>query len=157
MRIGIGYDAHKLVEGRKLIIGGVEIPYQKGLLGHSDADVLVHAIMDAILGALAAGSIGDFFPDSDDKYKNISSLLLLAQIGEFLKKEGYKIVNIDTVIVAQEPKMAKHILNMRNNIAQVLNIKKELVGIKATTTEGLGFEGKKEGIAAQAVALLDKV
>lgn len=157
MRIGIGYDVHKLVEGRKLIIGGVEIPHEKGLLGHSDADVLLHTISDAILGALALGDIGKFFPDTDDKYKGADSLELLKEVGCMISKKGYIVGNIDSIIMAQAPKMAPHIDQMRKNIANALGIDVSQVGVKATTTENLGFEGRKEGISSQAVVLLEKV
>lgn len=157
MRIGIGYDVHKLVEGRKLIIGGVEIPHEKGLLGHSDADVLLHTISDAILGALALGDIGKFFPDTDDKYKGANSLELLKEVGCMISKKGYIVGNIDSIIMAQAPKMAPHIDQMRKNIANALGIDVSQVGVKATTTENLGFEGRKEGISSQAVVLLEKV
>ncbi|MGB9840619.1 2-C-methyl-D-erythritol 2,4-cyclodiphosphate synthase [Thermovenabulum sp.] len=157
MRIGIGYDAHRLVEGRKLIVGGVNIPFEKGLLGHSDADVLVHAINDALLGAAALGDIGRHFPDTDPKYKDISSLVLMKRVAELLKVEGFGIVNIDSVIIAEKPKFAPYIEKMRENIAFALNIQKEKVSIKATTTEGMGFEGRGEGISAKAVCLIKKL
>ena len=156
MRIGIGYDVHKLVENRKLIIGGVTIPHEKGLDGHSDADVLVHAIMDSLLGALAMGDIGKFFPDTDMKYKDVDSMLLLKEVASFINEKGYKIGNIDSVIIAQQPKMAPFIDSMRVRIAQVLEIDVEQVGVKATTTEHLGFEGRKEGISLSSVAILFK-
>ena len=156
MRIGIGYDVHKLVENRKLIIGGVTIPHEKGLDGHSDADVLVHAIMDSLLGALAMGDIGKFFPDTDMKYKDVDSMLLLKEVASFIDEKGYKIGNIDSVIIAQQPKMAPFIDSMRVRIAQVLEIDVEQVGVKATTTENLGFEGRKEGISSSSVAILFK-
>ena len=156
MRIGIGYDVHKLVENRKLIIGGVTIPHEKGLDGHSDADVLVHAIMDSLLGALAIGDIGKFFPDTDMKYKGVDSMLLLKEVASFIDEKGYKIGNIDSVIIAQQPKMAPFIDSMRVRIAQVLEIDVEQVGVKATTTEHLGFEGRKEGISSSSVAILFK-
>ncbi|MBP8762555.1 MAG: 2-C-methyl-D-erythritol 2,4-cyclodiphosphate synthase [Acetoanaerobium sp.] len=156
MRIGIGYDVHKLVENRKLIIGGVTIPHEKGLDGHSDADVLVHAIMDSLLGALAMGDIGKFFPDTDMKYKGVDSMLLLKEVASFIDDKGYKIGNIDSVIIAQQPKMAPFIDSMRVRIAQVLEIDVEQVGVKATTTEHLGFEGRKEGISSSSVAILFK-
>ena len=156
MRIGIGYDVHKLVENRKLIIGGVTIPHEKGLDGHSDADVLVHAIMDSLLGALALGDIGKFFPDTDMKYKGVDSMLLLKEVASFIDEKGYKIGNIDSVIIAQQPKMAPFIDSMRVRIAQVLEIDVEQVGVKATTTEHLGFEGRKEGISSSSVAILFK-
>ncbi|KYO67388.1 2-C-methyl-D-erythritol 2,4-cyclodiphosphate synthase [Thermovenabulum gondwanense] len=157
MRIGIGYDTHRLVEGRKLIVGGVNIPFEKGLLGHSDADVLVHAINDALLGAAALGDIGRHFPDTDPKYKDISSLVLMKRVAELLKEEGFGIVNIDSVIIAEKPKFAPYIEKMRENIAFALNIQKEKVSIKATTTEGMGFEGRGEGISAKAVCLIKKL
>ncbi|MDO4710579.1 MAG: 2-C-methyl-D-erythritol 2,4-cyclodiphosphate synthase [Peptostreptococcaceae bacterium] len=156
-RIGIGYDVHQLTEGRKLILGGVEIPFHKGLLGHSDADVLIHTIMDAILGALGRGDIGRHFPDNDPKYKDISSRVLLREVAAFLKKEGYQIVNIDSVIVAQAPKMLPYIEQMKENIAEDLEIERSKINIKATTTEWLGFEGRGEGISSQAVVLITKV
>ena len=156
LRIGIGYDVHKLVENRKLIIGGVTIPHEKGLDGHSDADVLVHAIMDSLLGALAMGDIGKFFPDTDMKYKDVDSMLLLKEVASFINEKGYKIGNIDSVIIAQQPKMAPFIDSMRVRIAQVLEIDVEQVGVKATTTEHLGFEGRKEGISSSSVAILFK-
>lgn len=154
MRIGMGYDVHKLVEGRKLIIGGVEIPYEKGLLGHSDADVLLHAISDALLGAAALGDIGKHFPDTDPAYKGISSLLLLEQVGKLLEENYFFIENIDATIIAQKPKMRPYIDTMRANIANALNISIEQVNVKATTEEGLGFTGTGEGISSQAICLL---
>ncbi|MDN5332545.1 MAG: 2-C-methyl-D-erythritol 2,4-cyclodiphosphate synthase [Tepidanaerobacteraceae bacterium] len=157
MRIGIGYDAHRLVKGRKLVLGGVEIPYEKGLLGHSDADVLVHAINDALLGAAALGDIGVHFPDTDPEYKDIRSVILLKRVGEMLKREGFGVVNIDAVICAERPKLSPYVERMRENIAQALNISKEKVSVKATTTEGMGFEGRGEGISAQAVCLIKKL
>ena len=157
MRIGNGYDVHKLTENRKLILGGVDIPYEKGLLGHSDADVLIHAIMDALLGACALGDIGSFFPDTDDKYKDISSILLLKKVGQVLKKENYTIINIDSIVAAQSPKLSPYINIMRENIADALEIPVGNVGIKATTTEHLGFEGRGEGISAYAVCLVKKI
>lgn len=156
MRIGHGYDVHRLVEGRKLIIGGVDIPHEKGLLGHSDADVLAHAISDALLGALAMGDIGHLFPDNDPAYEGADSLWLMSQIVPLIKKAGYKISNIDSTIIAQAPKLAPHILKMRENIARTLGVGVEDVSIKATTEEGLGFSGEKLGIAAHAVCLLVK-
>ncbi len=155
MRIGTGYDVHRLTEERKLIVGGVEIPYEKGLLGHSDADVLLHAIMDALLGAAAFGDIGRHFPDSEAEYKGISSLVLLERVGELLEENCFLIENIDATIIAQAPKMRPYIESMRENIARVLHIEMEQVNIKATTEEGLGFTGAGEGIAAQAVCLLN--
>lgn len=157
MRIGTGYDVHALVPGRKLIVGGVDIPHETGLLGHSDADVLVHAIMDAILGALGLPDIGTLFPDTDAEYKDIDSLLLLARVEKRMREEGYAIGNLDTVIMAQRPKMMPHIPSMKENIARVLHCEETLVGIKATTTEKLGFVGREEGMAAQAVCLLRRV
>ena len=154
MRIGMGYDVHKLVEGRKLIMGGVEIPYEKALLGHSDADVLLHAIMDALLGAAALGDIGKHFPDTDPAYKGISSMLLLEEVVRVLSEKEFVIGNVDVTIIAQEPKMAPHITAMRENIAADLDIAVDSVSVKATTTERLGFTGRSEGIAAHAVALL---
>lgn len=154
MRIGMGYDVHRLVEGRDLIMGGVKIPYEKGLLGHSDADVLLHAISDALLGAAALGDIGKHFPDSDPQYKGISSLLLLGKVGELLEEHLYFIENIDATIIAQAPKMRPHIDKMRENIAEVLHLDVSQVNVKATTEEGLGFTGSGEGISAQAVCLI---
>lgn len=154
MRIGMGYDVHKLVEGRKLIMGGVEIPYEKGLLGHSDADVLLHAIMDALLGAAALGDIGKHFPDTDDAYKGISSIKLLEKVGELLEENCFFVENIDATIIAQAPKMRPHIDQMREHIAAALGIEVGQVNVKATTEEGLGFTGSGEGISAQAVCLL---
>lgn len=154
MRIGTGYDVHRLEEGLPLWIGGVRIPHTHGLVGHSDADVLLHAICDALLGAAALGDIGKHFPDTDPAYKGISSLRLLAHTGELLRQKGFGIANIDSTIVAQQPKMAPHIEQMRHNIADTLGIDIGTVSVKATTTEHLGFEGRKEGISAQAVALL---
>ena len=157
MRIGMGYDVHKLVEGRKLIIGGVDIPYEKGLLGHSDADVLLHAIMDALLGAAALGDIGKHFPDTDEQYKGISSIKLLEHVGELLAREGFVIGNIDSTVIAQMPKMAPYREQMRENIAKALKININQIGVKATTEEGLGFTGAGEGISSQAIALLETV
>ena len=154
MRVGMGYDVHRLTEGRKLILGGVEIPWEKGLLGHSDADVLVHAVMDALLGAAALGDIGKHFPDTDPVYKGISSILLLRHVAELLKKNGYAIGNVDATIIAQKPKMAPHILKMRENMAEAMGISVDCLNVKATTEEGLGFTGREEGIAAQAICLL---
>ena len=154
MRIGMGYDVHRLVEGRKLIMGGVEIPYEKGLLGHSDADVLLHAISDALLGAAALGDIGKHFPDSDPAYKGISSLILLKKVGELLTQKGFLIENIDATIIAQAPKMRPYIDDMRKNIAEALDIQAEQVNVKATTEEGLGFTGSGEGISSQAICML---
>lgn len=157
MRVGMGYDVHRLVENRDLIIGGVKIPYEKGLLGHSDADVLLHAIMDALLGAAALGDIGKHFPDSDPEYKGADSLVLLKRVGELLSEEGYVIENIDSIIIAQKPKMAPHIQQMRKNIADTLGLDISRVNVKATTEEGLGFTGTGEGISSQAVALIMSV
>lgn len=157
MRIGIGYDVHKLVEGRDLIMGGVTIPYEKGLLGHSDADVLLHAIMDALLGAAALGDIGKHFPDTDPQYKGASSMELLEQVGRLIEEELYVISNIDATIIAQRPKMAPHIETMRANVAKALHLEKSQINIKATTEEGLGFTGSGEGISAQAAACLDTI
>ncbi|WP_291647557.1 2-C-methyl-D-erythritol 2,4-cyclodiphosphate synthase [Clostridium sp.] len=154
MRIGLGYDVHRLVEERDLIIGGVKIPYEKGLLGHSDADVLLHAIMDSLLGASALGDIGKHFPDTDEKYKGISSIKLLEEVGKLLLSNGYSINNIDSTIIAQKPKMAPFIQQMRENIANALNIDLMQVNVKATTEEGLGFTGKEEGISSQSICLL---
>jgi 2-C-methyl-D-erythritol 2,4-cyclodiphosphate synthase len=154
MKIGIGYDVHGLVKGRKLIIGGVEIPFEKGLLGHSDADVLIHAIMDSILGALGLGDIGKHFPDTDNQYKDISSLVLLERVYAIMAKNNYEIGNIDTIIVAQRPKLAPYIENMKRQISKVLNTSIYSINIKATTTEKLGFEGREEGISAHSVCLL---
>jgi len=154
MRVGIGYDVHRLVKGRKLILGGVEIPFEKGLLGHSDADVLIHAIMDSILGALGLGDIGKHFPDTDDQYKDISSLILLNRVYELMKNKNYTIGNIDAIVVAQRPKLAPYIDAMEEKIAGVLKISKEKVNIKATTTEMLGFEGRGEGISAYSTCLI---
>lgn len=156
MRIGMGYDVHRLVEGRKLMIGGVEIPHERGLLGHSDADVLLHAVMDALLGAAALGDIGKHFPDTDDAYKGADSRALLRKVGEMLENEHYIIDNIDATIIAQQPKMRPYIEQMRANIAADLGIETEQVNVKATTEEGLGFTGAMEGISAQAVCLLVK-
>lgn len=157
MRIGTGYDVHRLTEGRLLILGGVTIPYEKGLLGHSDADVLVHAIMDALLGAAALGDIGKHFPDSDPEYKGISSMKLLAHVRELLEQNGYLVGNIDSTIVAQAPKLASFLPQMTENIAEVLGVDPSQVSVKATTEERLGFTGSGEGIAAQAVCLLNSV
>ena len=157
MRIGIGYDVHKLVENRDLIIGGVNVPHEKGLLGHSDADVLTHAVMDSILGALALGDIGKHFPDTDERFKGADSIKLLEHVYTLITEMGYKINNIDCTIIAQSPKMAPHIQNMRENIAKALNTSIENINVKATTEEGLGFTGAKEGIAAQSICLLVKV
>ncbi len=156
LRAGLGYDVHKLCEGRKLIMGGVEIPYEKGLLGHSDADVLIHAIMDAILGAGKMGDIGKLFPDTDSKYKDISSIKLLKYVKEKMDEAGLSVVNIDSVIVAQRPKMRPYIDEMERNIANALDCDVDLINVKATTEEELGFTGRGEGISAKAVCLLEK-
>jgi 2-C-methyl-D-erythritol 2,4-cyclodiphosphate synthase len=156
MRIGIGYDVHRLAENRALIMGGENIPYERGLLGHSDADVLLHAIMDSLLGAAALGDIGKHFPDTDERYSGISSILLLKNVGELLASKNYRVVNIDSVIIAQKPKMAPHIEKMRQNIADALKIEVDQVSVKATTEEGLGFTGRSEGISSQSVCLLEK-
>ncbi len=157
MRIGSGYDVHKLVEGRKLILGGVQIDFDKGLLGHSDADVLTHAIMDALLGAAGMGDIGKHFPDNDDNYKDISSMKLLYQVLYLLKKQNYSIINIDATIIAQKPKLSAYMEAMKKNIADVLEINESQVNIKATTEEGLGFTGAGLGIAVNAVCLIEKI
>ena len=157
MRIGLGFDVHELVVDRELIIGGVKIEHDKGLLGHSDADVLVHAINDAIIGALCLGDIGKLFPDNDPKYKDISSLIMTKEVIRLMKEKGYKIGNVDSVICAQKPKLAGFILEMRNNISKVLETDIENISIKATTTEHLGFEGREEGISSHAVVLLEKI
>ncbi len=157
MRVGMGYDVHRLVPDRDLIIGGVKIPYEKGLLGHSDADVLLHAIMDALLGAAALGDIGKHFPDNDPEYEGADSLALLKRVGELLSEEGYVIENIDSTIIAQKPKMAPHIEQMRKNIADTLGLDITRVNVKATTEEGLGFTGTGEGISSQAVVLIMSV
>ncbi len=154
MRVGLGYDVHRLVEGRKLIIGGVEINHDKGLLGHSDADVLIHAIMDSILGALVLGDIGKHFPDNDEKFKGANSMKLLEFVYHLMDEKGYKIGNIDSTIIAQSPKMAPHIFSMRENIAKILNTDIENINVKATTEEKLGFTGKKEGISSQSICML---
>lgn len=154
MRIGMGYDVHRLVEGRDMIIGGVKIPYEKGLLGHSDADVLLHAISDALLGAAALGDIGKHFPDTDPAYKGISSIVLLEKVGELLEEKSFLIENIDATIIAQAPKMRPHIDAMRENIANALKIDISQVNVKATTEEGLGFTGIGEGISSQAICIL---
>ncbi len=154
MRIGQGYDVHRLVEGRALILGGVKVPYSLGLLGHSDADVLVHSIMDALLGACALGDIGKHFPDTEEAYRGANSLKLLEEVGYLVEKEGYRISNIDATVIAQKPKLASYIPEMKENIAQTLKIDLKQVNIKATTEEGLGFTGLGEGMAAQAVCLV---
>ena len=157
LRIGHGYDVHRLTENRRLILGGVDIPYEKGLLGHSDADVLLHAISDALLGAAALGDIGKHFPDKDPQYKNADSAILLKKVGEILADAGYRVVNIDSTVIAQAPKLAPHIDKMRENVANALSIDKSLVSVKATTEEGLGFSGRGEGIAAHSVCLIEKI
>ena len=156
-RIGNGYDVHKLVEGRKLILGGIEIPHRLGLLGHSDADVLVHAIMDGLLGALALGDIGKHFPDTDDKYKGISSIKLLKEVASFIKNKGYEVVNIDSIVAAEQPKLKPYIDEMRKQVAEALGVEIEAISIKATTEERLGFTGREEGIKSYAVVLLKKI
>lgn len=157
MRVGMGYDVHRLVEGRELILGGVKIPYEKGLLGHSDADVLLHAIMDALLGAAALGDIGKHFPDTDEKYKGISSIALLEHVGKLLDDKLYIIENIDATIIAQKPKMLPYIDEMRANIAAALYVDTDQINVKATTEEGLGFTGTGEGISSHAVCLIEKI
>ena len=157
MRIGMGYDVHRLTEGRDLILGGVKISYEKGLLGHSDADVLLHAVMDALLGAAALGDIGKHFPDTDPAYEGASSMRLLEHVGKLLEERLYVVENIDATIIAQRPKMAPHIEEMRRNIAAALHLELDQVNVKATTEEGLGFTGTGEGISAQAVACLDSI
>lgn len=157
MRIGFGYDVHKLVQDRSLILGGVKIPYEKGLLGHSDADVLLHAIMDALLGALALGDLGKHFPDTDKNFKDISSELLLKKVYDLILDKGYKVSNLDSIIIAQKPKMAPYIDSMRKNISTILNISIDDVSVKATTEEGLGFTGTGDGISSHCVCLLEKI
>ena len=157
MRVGMGYDVHKLTENSDLILGGVKIPWEKGLLGHSDADVLIHAVMDALLGAAALGDIGKHFPDTDPKYKGISSVTLLIHVSELLKEHGYEVGNIDATIIAQKPKMAPHIPQMRKNMADALGIPESKINVKATTEEGLGFTGSGEGISSQAICLLTEI
>ena len=156
IRVGTGYDVHKLVEGRKLILGGVEIPHSLGLLGHSDADVLLHAIMDALLGAAALGDIGKHFPDTDPKYEGISSMKLLEHVAELIAEKGYIVENIDATIIAQKPKMRPHIEQMEKNIAAALKISEDQINVKATTEEGLGFTGEQQGISSQAICCLYK-
>lgn len=156
MRIGHGYDVHKLVEGRKLIMGGVEIPYEKGLLGHSDADVLLHAISDALLGAAALGDIGKLFPDTDMKYKGADSRVLMAEVVRRIKEKGFRVVNVDATIIAQRPKMRNYIDTMRQNIAETLGCDTDDINVKATTEEGMGFTGEGMGISAHAVCLIEK-
>lgn len=157
MRIGHGYDVHRLAENRKLIIGGVEIPYSLGLLGHSDADVLLHAVCDSLLGACALGDIGKHFPDTDERYKDINSLFLLKNVGGLLKKNGYRVINIDSTVIAQAPKISPFIEEMRKNIADALSIDISFVSVKATTEEGLGFTGKGEGISAHSICLVENM
>ena len=157
MRVGMGYDVHCLAEGRDLILGGVKLPYEKGLLGHSDADVLIHAVMDALLGAASLGDIGKHFPDTDSSYKGISSIKLLKEVGSLLEKEGYIIENIDATIIAQQPKMRDYIDMMEENIAKSLGIDVKQVNVKATTEEGLGFTGNGEGISSQAICALSSI
>jgi len=157
LRIGQGYDVHAFAENRKLILGGVEVPFEKGLAGHSDADVLLHAICDALLGALALGDIGKHFPDTSADFKNIDSRILLRHVASLIKAHGYSVSNIDSTIIAQRPKLANYISAMRENIAEDLNASVEQINVKATTTEGLGFEGRAEGITAQSVVLLNKL
>ena len=157
MRIGHGYDVHKLVEDRRLILGGVDIPYEKGLLGHSDADVLTHAVMDALLGAAALGDIGKLFPDTDESYSGADSIALCEKVAELLKKKGYRVVNIDSTVIAQAPKLAPHIEKMRENLARALNTDADCVSVKATTEERLGFTGQGLGIAAHAVCLIESI
>ncbi len=155
VRIGHGYDVHRLVEGRKLILGGVEVPHSLGLLGHSDADVLTHAVMDALLGAAGLWDIGHAFPDSDDRFKDISSLLLLERVMEMIKEKGYWVGNVDCTLLAQRPKLAAYIPQMRDNLACLMEVDTDRVNVKATTEEGLGFTGREEGIAAHAVCILE--
>jgi 2-C-methyl-D-erythritol 2,4-cyclodiphosphate synthase len=157
MRIGIGYDVHRLVEGRQLFLGGIEIPFDKGLLGHSDGDVLIHAICDAILGAISEGDIGVHFPDSDESIKGIESVKILAYTRELATKKGYEIVNIDAVVIAEEPKVSPYREKIKVRLSEILGIDITSVSVKGKTTEGLGFTGRKEGIAVQAVALLEKI
>ena len=157
LRIGHGYDVHRLTEGRALILGGVTIPWERGLDGHSDADVLTHAVMDALLGAIAAGDIGKLFPDNDEAFRNISSMVLLKRVGEYLRQQGYAVVNIDATLIAQAPKVAPYRETMRQNIAAALEVDVSQISVKATTEEHLGFTGAGEGMAAHAVALVEKV
>ena len=157
LRIGHGYDVHKLVEGRRLILGGVDIPYEKGLLGHSDADVLLHAISDSLLGAAALGDIGKHFPDTDEAYKNADSLVLLSRVNEIINAAGYKVSNVDATVIAQAPKLAMHIEQMRKNIAKALSVELCDISVKATTEEKLGFTGRGEGISAHAVCIIEKI
>ena len=157
MRVGHGYDVHRLVEGRRLILGGVDIPWEKGLLGHSDADVLLHALMDAMLGAAALGDIGRYFPDTDERWAGADSLELLSEVGRILSEAGYRLVNADCTILAQQPKLMPHIPQMRDNIARALGTECGAISVKATTEEGLGFTGDGSGIAAHAVVLIEKI
>jgi 2-C-methyl-D-erythritol 2,4-cyclodiphosphate synthase len=157
LRAGIGYDIHRLSEGRKLVLGGVHVPYIKGLLGHSDADVLLHAVIDALLGAAALGDIGQHFPDTDPKYKDISSLMLLDMVHKLLKQQGFKIKHLDSIIIAEQPKLAPYIPQMRQNISRITGLDENQISIKATTHEGIGPIGQKEAIAAQAIATLEKL
>jgi 2-C-methyl-D-erythritol 2,4-cyclodiphosphate synthase len=157
MRIGFGYDVHRLVEGRRLLLGGVEVPFAKGLLGHSDADVLIHAVIDALLGAAALGDIGKHFPPSDPQYKGISSLALLERVRELIKDKGYTISNIDSTVVCEEPRLSAHIEEMRGNLSRALEIDTDKVSVKATTEEGLGITGAGAGISAYAVTLLEEI
>lgn len=156
MRIGTGYDVHRVAENREMILGGVKIPYELGLLGHSDADVLLHAVMDALLGAAALGDIGRHFPDTEEAYRGISSMKLLARVRQLIEEKGYRIENIDATVIAQRPKLRPYIEQMEQNIAEVLGITKNQINVKATTEEGLGFTGRQEGIAAQAVCCLEQ-
>lgn len=156
MRVGLGYDVHRLVEGRDLILGGVKIPYEKGLLGHSDADVLLHALTDALLGAAALGDIGRHFPDTDERYRGISSLILLEKAYTLVKERGYSLGNADMVLILQKPKLKEYIPSMEENIAEALSCEKERISVKATTEEGLGFTGQGEGVSAKAIVLLEK-
>lgn len=156
MRVGLGYDVHRLVEGRDLILGGVKIPYEKGLLGHSDADVLLHALTDALLGAAALGDIGRHFPDTDERYRGISSLILLEKTYTLVKERGYSLGNADMVLILQKPKLKEYIPFMEENIAEALSCEKERISVKATTEEGLGFTGQGEGVSAKAIVLLEK-
>jgi 2-C-methyl-D-erythritol 2,4-cyclodiphosphate synthase len=154
-RVGIGFDVHPLVEGRKLILGGVEIPYSKGLLGHSDADVLIHALCDAVLGAIGEGDLGRHFPDTDPRYRNVSSMILLQKVAEMAEEKGFRIVNVDATIAAQEPKLAEYIPRMIDNIGDILELGPDRVNVKATSPEGLGFLGRGEGIIGQSVVLVE--
>ncbi|MBQ3823909.1 MAG: 2-C-methyl-D-erythritol 2,4-cyclodiphosphate synthase [Clostridia bacterium] len=156
IRIGYGYDVHRYAEGRRLVLGGVTVPFEKGLLGHSDADVLIHAVIDALLGAAAAGDIGALFPDTSDEYKDADSRVLLRKTLEVIKAKGYRVSNVDATVICQRPKLAPHILKMRENIAADLGVDAEAVSVKATTEEKLGFTGREEGVAAAAVALIEK-